>query len=151
VTLNISGILDAVVTHAAEIGRFDVVNRHETKRAPGQGMTASIWVNSVQPIRSSGLATTTTRIEFMVRVYLNSLQQPYDDNDMLLTQTLDALFAAYIDDFTLGDLIRHVDVFGAYGAGLSSRAGYINQDGHEFRVFSIVLPVVVDDLWTQAP
>jgi hypothetical protein len=151
VSLNITGILDAVVTHASEIGRFDVVNRFETKRAPGQGMTASIWVNSVNPIQSSGLATTTTRIEFTVRIYLNSLQQPYDDNDTLLTQTLDALFAAYIDNFTLGGLVRHVDIFGAYGQGLVSRAGYINQDGHEFRVMSITLPVLVDDLWDQVP
>lgn len=149
--LNITGILDAVVTHASEIGRFDVVNRHETKRAPGNGMTASIWVNNVQPIRTSGLSTTTTRIEFMVRIYSNSLSQPYDDIDTLLTQTLDALFAAYIADFTLGDLIRHVDVFGAYGQGLGARAGYINQDGKEFRVLSVTLPVLVDDLWDQSP
>lgn len=149
--LNISGLLDAVATHASEIGQFDVVNRHETKRAPGQGITASIWVNNVNPIQTSGLATTTTRIEFMVRIYFSSTRQPYDDNDMLLTQALDALFAAYINNFTLGGLVRHVDVFGAYGQGLHARAGYINQDGHEFRVFSISLPVLVDDLWTQSP
>lgn len=149
--LNISGLLDAVVTHASEIGLFDTVGRHETKRAPGQGITASVWVNSVSPIQSSGLATTTARVEFMVRIYFSTTRQPYDDNDMLLTQALDALYAAYIDNFTLGGLVRHVDVFGAYGQGLSARAGFVNQDGHEFRVFSVVLPVVVDDLYPQVP
>ena len=148
--LNIQGILDVVASHALSTGYFESVNQHESKQSPSNGITAAIWVQRVTPIKTSGLATTTSRVELAVRLY-GSLSDPYDDMDIHLTQALDALMTEYCGDFELNAQIRHVDLFGAYGHPLECRTGYINQDGQEFRVFNIQLPLIVDDLWSQSP
>jgi len=61
------------------------------------------------------------------------------------------MFGAYCGDFTLGGLVRQVDIRGAHGAGLSARAGYLEQDSAVFRVFTISVPLIVNDLWKEAP
>lgn len=148
--LDINGILDALVSHAMSIGYFQQVNEHESKQSAFEGMTCEIWVEQVMPTKTSGLATTSLRIQFQVRIYSGTMQEPYDDVDSGLVTALDALMRDYVGDFTLGGLIRHVDVFGAHGNGIAARTGFVNHDGKEFRVFSINVPVIVDDLWDQA-
>jgi hypothetical protein len=149
--LDITGILNAMVSHALSIGYFDQVNQHESKQSAFDGLTCQIWIEQINPVRTSGLSTTSIRIQFEVRLYNGTMSQPYDDTDSDLAEALDALMRDYIGDFTLGGLVRHVDVFGAYGPGVSVRTGFMNQDGKEFRVFSVNVPVIVDDLWDQAP
>lgn len=149
--LDINGILDALASHALSTGFFSSVNEHESKQAPPEAITASIWVERISPVKTSGLANTSIRLQVEVRLYSGTLSEPYDDIDPNLTKALDALMRAYVNDFTLGGLIRHVDLFGAYGPALDARTGFINMDGKEFRVFSINVPLIVDDLWVQAP
>lgn len=149
--INIQGILDVIVSHALSTGYFESVNQHEPKQSPGNGLSASVWIERVAPVKSSGLANTSVRVEFTVRLYSSTYSDPYDDTETNLMLALDALMAAYCGDFQIGGQARHVDIFGAYGSSLESRSGWINQDGKEFRVFSIRLPLIVDDLWSQAP
>lgn len=149
--LDIQGILDVVVSHAMSTGHFETVNQYESKQSPGNGVTGAVWVERITPVRTSGLSNTSTRIELTFRIYSSSLSQPYDDIDPNLTKTLDILMQAYCGDFELGEHVRHIDIFGAYGQPLESRSGYVNLDGKEFRVFSIRIPLIVDDLWSQSP
>lgn len=149
--LDINGIFNAMVSHAMSLGYFDQVNQHESKQSAFDGLTCEIWVEQVNPVRTSALNTTSVRIQFEVRLYAGSISQPYDDLDTSLIVALDALMREYTGDFTLGGIVRHVDIFGAYGPGIQARTGYINHDGKEFRVFSVNVPLIVDDLWDQAP
>lgn len=149
--LDIVALLNAMVSHAMGTGYFQQVNEHESKQAAFEGLSCEIWVEQIIPIKSSGLATTSIRIQFQVRIYSGTISEPYDDTDSGLVIALDTLMRDYIGDFTLGGLVRHVDVFGAHGNGVQARTGFVNHDGKEFRVFSINVPVVVDDLWDQAP
>jgi hypothetical protein len=149
--LDITSILNAVISHAMATGRFLAVNGHQSKQSPSNGITASVWVEKVTPVTTSGLNSVSTRIELTVRMYSSTTSEPYDDIDPNLTACLDDLLSAYCGDFELGGLIRHVDIFGAHGNPLESRAGYMNLDGKEFRVFSVRLPLIVNDLWTEAP
>jgi carbon-monoxide dehydrogenase large subunit len=57
--------------------------------------------------------------------YATPMQQTYDSGD----------FAK-----NLGDVLA-----------LSAVAGYINQDGKVLRVMTLTLPLVVNDVWSQAP
>lgn len=148
---DIQGLLNVIVSHAMATGEFEAVNQYESKQAPGNGLTASVWVNQVTPVKTSGLVSTSIRLELTVRLYSSTLIQPYDDIDPNLTKALDVLMRAYTGDFELDSRVRQVDLFGAYGNPLDVRAGYLNIDGKEFRVFSIALPLIVDDLWDQAP
>lgn len=147
-------LFNAVVSHAQTLGLFERVNGHEPKNAPGSGLTAAVWVQLIGPVPlGSGLAATTGRIEFSVRIYTNMLAEPQDAIDPEVTRAALALVGVYSGDFDLGQAdagIRCVDLLGMYGAALSAQAGYLNQDGKLYRVMTVTLPVIVNDLWTQS-
>lgn len=148
--LDIVTILDTVQDHALASGYFDAVNGHEPKSAPQNGLTAAVWVEQIGPARGgSGLAATSSRLALNVRLYTPMVQQPEDAIDPDLMTALDALLAAYSGDFTLGGIVREVDLLGAYGDPLSARAGYLTTSGAEYRVMTITLPLIVNDLWEQ--
>lgn len=147
--LDVNGILDGVTSHALTSGYFEQVNQHEPKNAPGLGLTAAVWVDRIDTVRSSGLDSTSVRLLFNVRLYTGAEQEPADAIDPNLMTALDALMRAYVGDYTLGGLIREVDVRGTHGIGLEARAGYLQQDAALLRVMTIALPVIVNDLWEE--
>ena len=149
-TIILQDLLDHVVSHAQMTGYFDRVNQHEPKSAPGNGISVAVWVDSVEPV-SSGLASTTSRIVFNLRLYAPMLQEPQDAIDPNLTNALSALFDEYSGDFTFDGNVQCIDLLGKEGVSLSAKAGYLNQDSKIFRVYTITLPVIVNDVWTQAP
>ncbi|MCI0687227.1 MAG: hypothetical protein L0Y54_08330 [Sporichthyaceae bacterium] len=149
--LGMSGIHAAVASHAAALGVFERVLKHEPKSAPGNGLTAAFWADSIRPVPArSGLASTAVRLELTGRIYLNMLADPQDDIDTRLLVAADALMAAYSGDFELGGQVANVDLLGAHGDPLSADAGYLEQDGKFFRIMTIILPLVINDLWGQA-
>ncbi|WP_318205390.1 hypothetical protein [Streptomyces sp. SCL15-4] len=150
-TLDITGILDAAISHASASGYFEQVNGHEpTSPAPSGGLTAGVWVDRVTPVRSSGLDSVTALVVLNVRLYTSAQQLPLDAIDPAMVAAVDALCTAYCGDFTLGGLVRSVDIFGTYGQSLDVRAGYLPQDGALQRVMTIWLPCIVNDLWEEA-
>ncbi|MGW6747641.1 hypothetical protein [Streptomyces sp. NPDC055006] len=149
--MDVLGILDGVESHAAASGWFERVNGHEPKSAPTTGgLTCAVWIDSITPVLSSGLGSTSGRLTVMVRLY-SPLSEPEDAVDRNLMAALSDLFSAYCGDFTLGGLIRAVDIRGAHGAPLAARAGYLEQDSATFRVFTLTVPLIVNDLWEEAP
>lgn len=148
--LDIRTILSAVESHALASGYFADVNGHEPKSPPTSGITCAVWVEQIGPARGgSGLASTSSRLALYVRLYSSLVQQPADAIDPDLMDALDWLMGAYSGDFTLGDLVRQVDLLGTYGEPLSARAGYLAEGGSEYRVMTITLPLIVSDLWDQ--
>lgn len=149
-SLDIDGIMDIVVTHAQSTGWFQNVAEHESKQSNTNSISAGVWVERIDPIKSSGLASASVRLELEMRIYGSTMTEPYDDIDSNLTKAVDALFTAYIGDFDLGSEARHIDIFGAHGQGLGVRVGYMNMDGRELRVFQIRLPIILNDVWAEA-
>lgn len=145
-------LVDALASHAMASGYFDMVNQHEPKSKPGRGITCAVWIDRIEPARSmSGLNSTTSRVTFNVRVYTNMLQNPQDSIDPNVMIASDALFEAYSNDFTLGGLIREVDLLGeSQGNPLFGQSGYINIDNMVYRVFTLTVPCIVNDAWGQA-
>lgn len=153
VAIDILGITDAVMSHAMASGRFEKVNGHEPMNAPATGgLTGAVWTDRVIPVRGrSGLDSVTAVVVLNVRVYASAVSEPADAIDPDMVAAVDDLCRAYTGDFTLGGLVSNVDIFGAHGQALDVRAGYLTQDGVPFRVMTIWLPCVVNDLWTEAP
>lgn len=146
----IDDIFDAVVSDAQRSGYFDKVNQHEPKRAPNSGVTAAIWVQSVEPIGAiSGLATTSARIVFTLRMYSNMLKEPQDMIDPAMIKAVSNLMRRYHDDFDFEGAIRNIDLLGAYGVALSAISGYLEIDKKEFRIVDMTIPCLVDDVWPQ--
>lgn len=144
-------IYDAVKSHAMSLGIFESVNTHEPKSAPSlAGITASVILGPTTPLRSSGLSVTSARLEFLVRMQSSMLAEPQDDIDPNLLAAMSTLFVAYSGAFTLSGLVRCIDLLGQAGAGLSAVPGYLNQDGKLYRVIDVTLPLLVDNVWTQA-
>lgn len=150
--LGVVGITASVQSHAESLGLFETVNLHEPKSKPNNGLTCAIWADKIGPASgSSGLDSTSALVLMAVRIYTPMLQQPYDSIDSDMLAAVDALMGAYSGAFTLEGQIREVDLLGEFGTSLSAQAGYVNQDGKLFRVMTIALPLVVNDLWTQIP
>lgn len=149
--LGIDDILSAVQSHAAGLGHFERVGTHEPKTSPKNGLTCAIWVQDIAPVaQQSGLASTTVCLTFNIRLFSSMLQEPQDAIDPRLIKALDALMRAYSGDFTLGGRVECVDLLGMASKGLGGRAGYLNYGGKELRVFTVSLPLLVEDLWEQA-
>lgn len=147
-SLNIDTVLGVVVDHALASGLFTRVNTHEPKSAPGNGLTAAVWVQSVGPA-DSGLASTSAKLVLMLRIYQNFKSQPEDAIDPTVTNAVDVLLTAYSGDFQLGGNVRGIDLLGRYGVPLSAQAGYIQQDTGIYRVMEITIPLIINDVWDQ--
>jgi hypothetical protein len=155
VTFNQAGIralYAAVVSDAMALNLFPAVLGHEPKAAPQSDPTLAVWLQGLVPARGlSGLASTSGRAQFGARIYSSFLAKPEDDIDPKLLELASALIGAWSGGFTLGGDVMMVDLLGAYGDPLSFEAGYITHDEKPYRVAELVLPVIVDDLWEQAP
>lgn len=150
--LDVSGIFDAVQSHALASGLFTRVNTHEPKNAPGSGVTCALWVDAIAPVAgASGLASTSGRVTMKVRIYTSMLAEPQDQIDPEILRVVDTLLGLYSGDFELGGRVRNVDLLGHSGIPLMAQAGYINQDGRLMRVMDITLPLIVNDIWAQSP
>lgn len=150
--MNTSGIFNALVSHGMASGLFERVNQHEPKNAPGNGLTMAVWLDRIDPaIGTSGLNSTTGLLLFSVRVYSNMVAEPQDDIDPALLNAVDALFSAYSGDFELGGTIRNVDLLGQFSSPLRAEFGYVTIDNRMYRVGTIAVPLVVNDLWSQSP
>ena len=149
-SLDAAAVLDQVVSHAMALGVFERVNGHEPANAPGHGLTCAVWADSIAPLpAASGLSATSARVVFNVRLYASALQEPADAIDPNMITAVDQLMSAYSGDFDLGGEVRNVDLLGQGGIPLSAQAGYLQQDGHLYRVMTLVLPLIVNDVWEQ--
>lgn len=143
-------LFDNLISHAQATGLFETVNGHEPKSGPGGGVHAAFWAGTIDPVpRASGLAVTSLRVEVLLRLQTNMLQQPYDAIDPNLIDATTTMLKAYSGDFQLDSSVMEVDLLGEYGAALGARFGYLNQDGTLYRAVVITIPVILDDVLTQ--
>lgn len=152
-SLGATAVLDAVISHAKASGLFERVNGHEPKNPPGNGLSCAVWADRVRPANTSGLTATSAQILFKVRVYSSMQQQPYDAIDPGILNAVDVLWTAYIGDLTLGDTAMSIDVRGMAGDRMDAQAGYVpsSDGGPQMRVMTITLPVLINDVWVEAP
>jgi hypothetical protein len=147
----VAAVLDGIVSPMLASGMFARVNRCEPKSAPGSGLTAAVWLDNVGPaVNASGLAATSARLVFKIRLYTSMISEPQDAIDPAMLAANIKLMGLFSEDFDLGMSVRNVDLLGAHGISMSSQAGYLNQDGKLMRITDITLPLVMNDLWEQS-
>lgn len=150
--LDLAAYRSAATSHAQALGLFGNVLDHEPVSAPGSGVAYAVWVKNVRPIPArSGLDSVSVRLELNGRVYMPADTEPQGDVDIEVTGAVSGLFNAYCGDFTLGGQVAEVDLLGEYGAAISADFGYTRFDNTTYRVASIVVPLIINDLWTEAP
>lgn len=152
-TINVTGITAALESHAAASGHFERVNGHEPNNPPGNGLTAAVWVDGIRPVAAvSGLAATSALVTSMLRIYAPALQEPQDAIDPNVLTATDALLIAYSGDFTLGGLVKQIDLLGQHGTPLGAQAGWLPfpDGGGLYRVMTLTCPLVINDAFPQS-
>ena len=151
-SLKTAATLNAIESHLLATGMFLRVNTHEPKNAPDTRLTASIIVDSINPVQSSGLASTSAVVLYQVRLYLGMINEPQDGIDPSLMVAVDTVFTALSADFELGGNARNVDLLGMAGqGGLSATSGYVTVGSTMYRIMDISCPVIMNDAWSQSP
>lgn len=142
-------ILAAALDHAKRLGIFDGFAQHEPENPP-TGMSYALWVDRIDPIpERSGLSATAMRFALMARLYKPMPGGARDDIDPAIVKAIDALLRVYNADFTLGGLVSHVDIEGAYGLPMRAEGGFLQQAEVPYRVMTLVLPLIVNDAYPQ--
>ena len=147
----IVALLEAVKGVAQGLGVFQRAHRHEPKNAPGLHLSFALWVHMIEPLpAASGLASVSGLVTLMARIYNPFTQKPEDDIDPSVLDAAGQFIGALAGGLTLGGTVRNIDVMGQFGQKLAGQAGYLDQDGTKFRVIEVTIPVVMNDLWTEA-
>jgi hypothetical protein len=151
-TADVLAIINALLSHALSLGVFEHVNGHEPKAAPMDGLHGSLWVDEIAPAqRRSGTSATSVRLAFNFRVQTSMMAEPQDDIDPAILVAVMLLMRAYSGDFELGGQAAFIDLLGAHGAPLAAKAGYLNQDNRLYRVMVLAIPIILNDVFDQAP
>jgi hypothetical protein len=141
---------DSVKTHCLTLALFGGVTTHEAKSKPAGDMSAEIWSMDMRPLpQVSGLGETAGLITFHIRIRTPMLAKPEDDTDKKLMSASLTVIGEYSGSFTLGGTVMAVDLLGMHGTALGAQLGYLEQDGTLFRVSTVTLPIILDNLWTQ--
>jgi hypothetical protein len=149
-SLNSAGLFAALSSHAQKLGLFDKVDQHEPMNPPGNGLSCGFWFVRLGPVPAgSGLALTSGLAVFTARIY-QSRKFEVGAEDVAVMAAADALMAAYSGDFELGGQVRDVDLLGQSGTSLSASSGWLEIDGAKVRTVDITIPLIVNDLWSQA-
>ncbi len=141
-------LLDAVASAAAACGWCQSAQTFEPKSAPMEDFHFAVMMMNATPARS-GLISTTFRIELACRIYVSMLREPQDSIDPDITAAAWDLMSMYSSGFTLGGLVREVDLLGESGEPLDLKFGYIGIDKRLYRIAEITLPVIVSDVFVQ--
>ncbi len=142
-------MLDELRSLCRRSAGFDVVLPHEPRKPPAQGFSVGAWLNTMDPVpRRSGLAATSLRIEFTVRIYLPMSGKP-DAIDTETARRVDLIFAALHNDITITPANHEIDWLGAYGETVRARSGWLTIDNALIRIMDILIPIIVNDAYAQ--
>lgn len=149
----INTLISNISSGAKQLGIFQQVLTHDPKSAPQHDMTLAIRVESIKPsTKFSGLNGTAGIVTFGHRIYVNFLSKPEDQIDGKLLNAVSVLINEYSNEFSFGGTVIAVDLLGADSPGLSSNLAYIPDFDHKaFRIATLTVPVIIDNLWTQTP
>ena len=144
-------LIDAVASDALVTGIFDTVNAHEPTSAPGNGMTCSIWSSDIRSVPSSGLGAVSVLVELTARIQTPRIQEDPNTIDPLIMQAVGTLMAEFGGGFTLGGIVREIDLLGQHSSGLGAKPGYVTQNNVVYRVMDMTVPIIVNDLYAEVP
>jgi hypothetical protein len=149
--LDAGPIFIALRDHASELGVFDHVEGHALINPPNSGVGVAFEFGTLAPgAQFSGLKSTSAVLNVTASIYALMQTQPADDIELTIVTAAAALINAYSGGFTLGGLIRNIDLLGMAGQGLTCRGGYRKAGDTLFRTAIVDIPMVVSDVFEQA-
>ena len=148
-TLNPDAVLGKLASIGQATGLFigGGVKRYEPRGQPPNGLTLSLISGPMRPIRSSGLNNASLRWQIDGMIYLPMKVDPPDDIDVRLTKAAAGYLQALCAQFTLGGLVRCIDVFGSDGEELNATPGYLEANDKTYRVERLMIPLLINQKW----
>lgn len=140
---DITNTLRKVESFLAGSGYFSNTGIGEPSSPPDQ-LSAHIWMTSVDTPEIPLDGGDIQHHVVMVRIYKPAFEDPTEDIELELSNTLSQLLSDILGDADLGATVRHVDAGGIYGTTLAAQWGHLDQNGRIYRVVDVSLPLVVD-------
>lgn len=146
-----AAIIAAVESVLQVTGLFDQVNAHDATSPVGSELTAAVWPQEIDPAaEESGLDGVAAVFLLYVRLYYPARSEPLDMVEVTLSNAVDTVIDAFIGGFTLGGLIKNIDIFGkTSGPKLRAQYGFVSMSGAWYRCATITVPCVVNDPWAE--
>jgi len=156
----VAAVQTALVDHAAALGVFGSVNGHEPRNAPSDAPALSLYAVGARPLpRGSGLAVVSVALDWAARVSVPAAVGDLDAVERLVSAAGLAYWAAVVSDLDLalgaaqlpaGMSMWGLDVLGVHGQGTRMELGYLVPDATPLRVATVSLPIIVNDVLTEA-
>lgn len=141
-------LMQAIQSHAQKLGVFKGgINLHAPLTNVSPDLACWIILDDLTPTPESGLPVVSIIVNMLVLITMSLNTRPLDDVDPAVLGAATVLLNEYANNFTLGGLVRDVEVF----RGLKAVAGYSLITGEPYRHVEITLPMIVNDAWTEAP
>lgn len=147
-SLDTKAILAKLATIGKQSGLFVKVDKQEPRGQPPNGVTLWLLSGPMRPITSSGMNNVSLRWQIDGRVYLPLNYQPAEDIDPVITAAAAKYLEALCGQFTLGGLVRCIDVFGSDGEPLSATPAYVEQNDKIYRAVTLEIPLLINQQWT---
>ena len=144
---NPRAVMERTKSFLAASGRFPGgVTIGEPKSPPGKGMAAAVILGPIT-ITELSLTTASGRIDLIIRLYRDAIDEPLDQTEFIMGQTILELFEDFCGDFDFGD----DDVRNLLPLNLSGTPGY-QQIGSNtmYRIADITVPLMVNDIASLA-
>lgn len=150
--MQIKAIMAKVTSVVQALGLFENSGRGPLTHTPGAGLRVSVWPGRItSPPGSSGLASVSLVLPVMIRIYGPVHPEPVDEIDDEMLEAVDRLGDAYVGGFTLGALVRGIDIHGRFGQPLTIEPGYLDVQAGTCRVQTMTLPLIINDAWNEVP
>lgn len=150
--LDASAVLSALQSVCQGLGSIEQSIAGQGQNPPTAGVGATIWAMPGRTVaRRSGLASVSVELVFNIRLTLSMSTQPPETVEGTLLGAFSDLCNALAGGFTLNGQVEQVDLLGAYGEPLKWDPGYVQYDGVTYRCITVPVPVVLDDVWSDAP
>lgn len=151
---HILSLWDAVLDKARTCKLFQGVSGAESDNPPGKGLSLELIVGPLTPApRTSGLNSTSSRLEFTMRITMPRTAKTPEETDRALLYACCVLMAEFSGDFELtgvpDNLVRDVDLLGAHGPGMSMKPGWLPKGEVNYRMADITLPLILNDTFAQ--
>jgi len=136
-------IMERLRSFLAASGRFTGgTSIGEPKAPPGKGSYAAVILGPIVPTELAAGGAVSGRIDLIVRIYRDAINEPLEDTEFTMAQTILELFEDFCGDFDFGD----ANVRNLLPLDMAATPGYQTIGNIMYRVVDITVPLMVNDL-----
>ena len=143
---NPQAVMERVKSFLAASGRCSAgagVGEPKSPPATGAGLYGAVMLGS-GGLTETSLATASGRISLIVRLYRDAINEPLDQTEFLIGQTVFELIEDFMGDFDFGDAsVRNVLPLEVQWA-----PGYQDIGNIKYRLVDITVPLLINDVAT---